>query len=52
VQEEAGVSAAVIAPPGEGRHAVWLDADAASDRLTFRESRESLRKAVDAMTVT
>ncbi len=35
--------------PGEGRHAVWLDADAACDRLTFRESRESLRKAVDAM---
>jgi 8-oxo-dGTP pyrophosphatase MutT (NUDIX family) len=76
VQEEAGVTAAVIAPledvrlhlsgvdqlirfflmearetgiPGEGRHAVWLDADAASDRLTFSESRESLRKAVDAM---
>jgi 8-oxo-dGTP pyrophosphatase MutT (NUDIX family) len=76
VQEEAGVSAAVITPledvrlclsgvdqlirfflmearetgsPGEGRQAVWLDADAAGDRLTFRESRESLRKAVEAM---
>ena len=76
VQEEAGVSAVVIAPledvrlrlsrvdqlirfflmearetgsPGEGRLAVWLDADAACDRLTFSESRESLRKAVDAM---
>lgn len=35
--------------PGEGRHALWLDADAARDRLTFSESRESLRKAVDAM---
>jgi 8-oxo-dGTP pyrophosphatase MutT (NUDIX family) len=76
VQEEAGVSATIVAPledvrlhlfgvgqlirfflmeareagsPGEGRHSVWLGAGAARDRLTFPESRESLRKAVDAM---
>ena len=35
--------------PGEGRQSVWLAGDQAVDRLTFSETRDALRKAVDVM---